>query len=216
MDAFLFVAVSTLFTIVNPVGAVGPFLAMTVGESAERRRNTARRASLTAAGVLAGSAMIGAFVFRFYGITLPALKIAGGILLFFIAFDMVNARPSRTKQTAEEQKEGVEKADVAVFPLGIPLLAGPGSIVSAFMLSDQAESVVRQMALYGAIAITGLAMYVTLREAPRLMKVLGQTGINVFSRLMGVILAAVAIQFIIDGLRMALPGLAGISGVIGG
>ncbi|MES2856966.1 MAG: MarC family protein, partial [Bdellovibrionota bacterium] len=172
-------------------------------------RSMAKRASLTAAGVLAGSSLIGAFVFSFYGITLPALKIAGGILLFFIAFDMVNARQSRTKQTAEEQKEGVEKEDIAVFPLGIPILAGPGSIVSAFMLSDQAGTFTRQLSLYGAIVIVGLAMYVTLREAPRLIGLLGQTGINVFSRLMGVVLAAIAIQFVIDGLKMALPGLVG-------
>ncbi|HVK61849.1 MAG TPA: MarC family protein [Bdellovibrionales bacterium] len=210
MDAFLFVAVSTLFTIVNPLGAVGPFLAMTVNESSERRRNMARRASITAAGILAGSALVGAFIFRMYGITLPALRIAGGILLFFIAFDMVNARPSRTKQTEEEEQEGVEKEDIAVFPLGIPLLAGPGSIVSVFMLADQAETLTRQAALYGAISITGLTMYLTLREAPRLIGILGQTGINVFSRLMGVVLAAIAVQFVLDGIRAALPALAAV------
>ncbi len=209
MDPFLIVAISTLFTIVNPFGALGPFLGMTVGESKEKRRQLAKRASFVAAGVLAGCGLAGAFIFRFYGITLPALKIAGGILLFFIAFDMINARPSRTKQTAEEQSEGVQKDDIAVFPLGIPLLSGPGSIVSVFMLSDQANTPAKQLALYGAIAIVGLAAYLTLREAHRLVGLLGQIGLNVFSRLMGVVLAAIAVQFVIDGIKGALPGLAG-------
>ncbi|MES2964528.1 MAG: MarC family protein [Bdellovibrionota bacterium] len=203
MDAFLFVAVSTLFTLVNPLGAIGPFLAMTVGESSERRRSQARRAAMVASGVIAGSALVGSFVFSFFGITLPALKIAGGILLFFIAYDMVNARPSRTKQTAEEQTEGEQKEDIAVFPLGIPILAGPGSIVSVFVLSEQAKTVASQVQLYGAIAITGLTIYLVLREAHRVAKWLGQTGINVFSRLMGVVLAAISIQFVIDGIRAA-------------
>lgn len=207
MDAFLLVALSTLFTIVNPFGALGPFLGMTIGETKERRRQYARRASIVAAGVLAGCAMMGAFIFRFYGITIPALKIAGGILLFFIAFDMINARPSRTKQTAEETSEGVQKDDIAVFPLGIPLLAGPGSIVSVFMLADQAKTTAQQIGLYGAIAIIGFAAYLTLAEAHRLVGLMGQIGLNVFSRLMGVILAAIAVQFVLDGLSTALPGL---------
>ncbi len=210
MDAFLLVALSTLFTIVNPFGALGPFLGMTIGESKEKRRQCAKRASIVATSVLAGCALAGAFIFRFYGITIPALKIAGGILLFFIAFDMINARPSRTKQTAEETSEGVQKDDIAVFPLGIPLLAGPGSIVSVFMLADQAKSVPQEIALYGAIAIIGFIAYLTLREAHRLVGLLGQIGLNVFSRLMGVVLAAIAVQFVLDGIRVALPGLAGI------
>jgi multiple antibiotic resistance protein len=210
MDAFLFVALSTLFTIVNPLGALGPFLGMTIGESTEKRRQHAKRASIVAASVLATCALAGAFIFRFYGITIPALKIAGGILLFFIAFDMINARPSRTKQTAEETSEGVQKDDIGVFPLGIPLLAGPGSIVSVFMLADQAKTIPQEIGLYGAIAIISFIAYLTLREAHRLVGLLGQIGLNVFSRLMGVVLAAIAVQFVLDGIRAALPGLAGV------
>lgn len=216
MDAFLFVAFSTLLTIVNPVGALGPFLAMTVGESVERRRQIAWRASLVSGGILAGCALAGAFIFRFYGITLPALKVAGGVLLFFVAFDMINARQSRTKQTAEEQSEGTMKEDIAVFPLAIPLLSGPGAIVSVFMLVDQAHTLPRQAALYAAIAITGFVVYLTLREAHRVVRVLGQIGMNVVSRLMGLVLAAIAVQFILDGVRAALPGLAAGFGVSAG
>ncbi|MEK7356321.1 MAG: MarC family protein, partial [Bdellovibrionota bacterium] len=151
--------------------------------------------------------LVGSFVFSFFGITLPALKIAGGVLLFFIAFDMVNARQSRTKNTPEEQTEGELKEDIAVFPLGIPILAGPGSIVSVFVLSEQAQTITNQISLYGAIAITGLTIYMTLREAHRVANLLGQTGINVFSRLMGVVLAAISVQFVIDGIHAGFPGL---------
>ena len=127
MLTFLFVSFSTLITIVNPVGALGPFLAMTVGETELRRRQIAWRASIVSGSVLAGSALVGAFIFKFYGITLPALKVAGGILLFFVAFDMINARPSRTKQTAEEQSEGTMKEDIAVFSARDSTFIGPRS-----------------------------------------------------------------------------------------
>lgn len=202
-DAFAFVAFSTLIAIVNPLGAMGPFLAMTVGESTLRRRQIAWRAAVVSGGVLAGGAMAGAFIFRFFGITFPALKIAGGILLFFVSFEMINAKPSRTKQTDEEQKEGIHKQDVAVFPLAIPLLAGPGALVSVFMLADRATNLWRQSSLYLAIVMTVIVIYFTLREANRVVHVMGQIGINVMSRLMGLILAAIAIQFVIDGVHGA-------------
>ncbi len=208
MLSFFLVALSTLLTIVNPLGALGPFLAMTLGESKERRREIAWRASIVAGGVLAGCALAGSFIFRFYGITLPALKVAGGVLLFFVAFDMINARPSRTKQTAEEQSEGVMKEDIAVFPLAIPLLSGPGSIVSVFMLSDQAHGFESGLGLYAAIALTSVVAYFVLREAHRVIGMLGQIGINVISRLMGLVLAAIAVQFILDGIKAALPHVA--------
>lgn len=178
---------------------------MTALEGPAKRREIARRASIVAGGILLGAALIGAFVFKFYGITLPALKVAGGILLFFIAFDMINARASRSKNTPEEQSEGAHREDIAVFPLAMPLLVGPGSIVSVFMLTDQATTWLRHIALYGAIVITMFTVYVTLKEAHRVMRFMGQIGINVFSRIMGLLLAALAVQFVIDGLHAAFP-----------
>lgn len=207
MDYFFFVALSTLVTIVNPLGAVGPFLAMTLNSTPEKRLLIAKRASITSGAILAGCGVIGAFIFRFYGITLPAFKIAGGILLFFIAYDMVNARTSRTRQTKEEESEGVAKEDVAIFPLAIPLLSGPGAIVSMFILSDQAQTTFQMMALYGALLITTVACYVVLSQAPRLVSFLGQIGMNVMARLLGILLAASAIQFVLDGLKLAFHGL---------
>lgn len=207
MDTYFIVAVSTLLTIVNPLGALGPFLAMTLSDDREKRRLIAARSCLVAGGVLAICGLAGTFIFRFYGITIPALKIAGGILLFFVAFDMINARPSRTRQTAEEQSEGAVKDDIAVFPLAIPLLAGPGSIVSVLVLAEKAANWTSHLALYFAIGATSFVSYLMLREAHRVVKVMGQIGINVMSRLMGLVLASIASQFVIDGVSAALPGL---------
>ncbi len=189
------------------MGAVGPFLAMTIAESEKKRREMALRASIISGGVLAFSAALGAFVFKFYGITLPALKIAGGVLLFFVAFDMLNARPSRSKQTAEEEEEGTLKEDIAVFPLAIPLLSGPGAIVSVFILTDKAATLERHFGLYAAILVSSALVYLVLRESHRVVRILGQIGVNVTSRLMGLVLASIAMQFIIDGFRAAFPGL---------
>ncbi len=189
------------------MGAVGPFLAMTLSEPEKKRREMALRASIISGGVLAFSAAVGAFVFKFYGITLPALKIAGGVLLFFVAFDMLNARPSRSKQTAEEEEEGTLKEDIAVFPLAIPLLSGPGAIVSVFILTDKAVTLERHIALYAAICVSSILVFFVLREAHRVVRILGQIGVNVTSRLMGLVLASIAMQFIVDGLKAAFPGL---------
>lgn len=207
MGAYFLISLTTLITIVNPIGALAPFLAMTAPDSLDKKRSIALRATIVSSCILAFCGMTGTFIFRFYGITLPAVKVAGGILLFFIAFDMINARASRMKTTEEEQEEGAEKDDVAVFPLAIPLLSGPGSIVSVFMMADQAKMWQQQLALYASIAIVGFASYVSLLMAPKLVKVLGKIGMNIMNRLMGLMLAAIAIQFVFDGLSDALPGL---------
>ncbi len=208
VGAFFFVSLTTLLTIVNPLGALGPFLAMTHNESPERRTRTALRAALVSSGILVGCASLGAFIFKFYGITLPALKVAGGVLLFFVALDMINARTSRSRSTKDEEHEGAAKEDVAVFPIAMPLLSGPGAIVSVFMLADQSDGMLKNIALYGAIGIVGVASYWTLKEAPRITDRIGHIGMNIVARLMGLVLATMAFQFIIDGLAVALPGLA--------
>lgn len=204
---FFLVAFPAVFTIVNPLGAVGPFLGMTVGDGAEKRHSTARRACVLAGCVLATCAAVGGFIFQFFGITLPALKIAGGLLLFMVAFDMINARESRARATNEERAEGAMKDDIAIFPLGIPLLSGPGSMVTMFILVDKAKSPVDFVIIYFSVALTMTMSWILLRQASRVARLLGNTGINVLSRLMGLILAAIAVQFILNGLTDALPGL---------
>jgi multiple antibiotic resistance protein len=204
---FFLVAFSAIFTIVNPLGVVPVFLAMSAQDSQEKRRDMARRAAIVAFSVLVVSAALGGVLFRFFGITVPALKIAGGCLLFFIALDMLNARQSRAKGTVEEAEEGVEKEDIAVFPMAIPLLSGPGAIVTVFLLIEKAKTPWEDSAVYLSIAVTAMISFLILREAGRLVRIMGRIGMNVFSRLMGLILAAVAVQFIIDGVKEALPGL---------
>lgn len=207
MLTFFLFAFWTLFPIVNPIGAVGPFLAMTERDSLDKRREIAWRASLICGCVLFFCAATGAFFFRFFGITVPALKVAGGILLLNVAIDMLNARQPRSKGTVEETEEGVQKEDIAVFPLGIPLLSGPGAIASVFMLVERADSFMQHLCIYGSILITTLVVYSVLREAHRVSYLLGRIGLNILSRLMGLVLASMAVQFIFDGIKGALPGL---------
>jgi multiple antibiotic resistance protein len=205
--AFFIVAFSAIFTVVNPLGSVPTFLAMTNHDSAAKRISMARRAAFVSLAVLVLCAILGGFLFRFFGITLPAVKIAGGVLLFFIGFDMINARQSRSKATVEEAEEGVVKDDIAVFPLAIPLLSGPGAIVTVLILVDKAATPWDHGALYLSLGLTALISFLILREAGRLVRFMGQIGMNVLSRLMGLVLAAVAVQFVIDGVKEALPGL---------
>jgi multiple antibiotic resistance protein len=198
-DSFFLVCLTTVFSIVNPLGALGPFLAMSSGESLETKKKSAMRASIVSGGVLLLCATAGTFIFQFYGISLPAVKISGGILLFLVALDMINARQSRTKSTSEEAQEGAEKEDYAIFPLAIPLISGPGSIVSVFILAERAQGWIHHAYVYLSILITMVGVYYILKFAHRLASFLGRIGINVFSRLMGLVLAAIAIQFVIDG-----------------
>ncbi len=209
MFNYFLVAFPAIFTIVNPLGAVGPFLAMTAGDSIEKRQSTAYRACVLATIVLAVCAAIGGILFQFLGITLPALKIAGGILLFMVAVDMLNARESGSRATDEERQEGAMKDDIAIFPLGIPLLSGPGSMISVFILMEKAKPGMDQALIFVSIGATMLVSFILLRQASRFARLFGATGINVMSRMMGLVLAAIAVQFILTGLTDAMPGLKG-------
>lgn len=205
--SFFVVAFSAIFTIVNPSGAIGPFLVMTARDSFDKKASTARRACTVATIVLLVCTVAGTFVFQFFGFTLPALKIAGGFMLFQVGIDMINARESRAKATAEERQEGALKEDAAIFPIGIPLLSGPGAMVTVFILGQRAKSFGDYAAIYLSIIATMGISYVMLWQAHRVARLLGATGMNVLSRLMGMILAAIAVQFVLDGITNALPGL---------
>lgn len=205
--SFFLVAFPAIFTIVNPLGAVGPFIAMTARDNTDKKASTAQRACMIATIVLLACSLVGTFMFTFFGFTLPALKIAGGVLLFGIGIDMINARQSRSKATEEERQEGALKDDIAIFPLGIPLLSGPGSMVTVFILGERAKTVVEHAYVYLSILVTMALSYVILKQASRLARIMGATGMNVMSRIMGLILAAIAVQFMLDGVIEALPGL---------
>ncbi len=207
--SFALVSFSAVFVVVDPFAAVPFFLSLTATDTAQEKRETARRASVAAGVVLAVFALTGAIVFRLLGISLGAFKIAGGVLLLIMAVDMLRTRPSEARITAGEVESGREKDDVAIVPLAMPLLAGPGSIATVVVLMGRARSlhVWHGAIVLGAIAVTAALAYVVLAGAARIDRVLGKTGLNILERASGLLLASIAIQFMIDGVGESLPGL---------
>jgi multiple antibiotic resistance protein len=204
------VSISAVFVVVDPIAAVPFFLSLTAGEDAARRRRTARRAAVAAWAILTFFAVAGAVVFQLLGITLPAFKMAGGVLLLLTAIDMLRTRTPEARITAGEVQEGVEKDDVAIVPLAMPLLAGPGSVATVVVLMGRARAADqwwRALPVLGAIALTAFAAWVLLSFASQVDRVLGRTGLSVLERVAGLLLAAIALQFLIDGLADVLPDI---------
>ncbi|MGH7614437.1 MAG: MarC family protein [Gemmatimonadales bacterium] len=206
LQELLLVFTSVLF-IVDPFAVVPSFLAMTARDTPATRRVLARRGAWTTAVTLTLFALAGSLIFTVFGITIGAFKIAGGVLMGLNALDMVQARRSQQKETPAETKEGIEKEDIGILPLGIPMLAGPGAISTVMVLAVGSKTTATTIALYLAIALTAYVSYLTLAAASHVERRLGQTGMRILTRLMGLVLCAIAAQFIIDGIK--LSGLAG-------
>lgn len=207
MIDFVTSALVTLFVIIEPIALVPVFLGLTHGFSPDQRAQVAWRACLIAFVILSACAFFGDWVLRKLGISLPAFRIAGGLLVFWIAFEMVfGLRASRKGQVAQAiDKEHI--VNVAAFPLAIPLLAGPGAITATMLIAGQADGNPALMtALIGVLALVMLATWVCLLLAERVDKLLGTLGNVVVSRLLGIILAALAVQFVIDGIRAVIRG----------
>lgn len=204
---FLVSALVTLFVVVDPIGLVPTFLAITDGLPRSARRGVAWRASLIAACVLAGSALIGDWLLRTLSITLPAFRIAGGLLLFSIASEMVfGLRVARQSQEAEEALEERVR-NIAAFPLAVPLMAGPGAITACVLLAGRADGQIQRLAvLLAVIAVVLTICLAAFLAATQIARLIGTTGNVLLSRLLGVLLAALAVQFVIDGVRAALAG----------
>ena len=204
LETFL-VALVALLVIIDPVGTAAVFVGITPRDSEARRRAMAIRASIISVIVLAGFAVVGEFLLRAMGIGLPAFQIAGGLLLFVLAFDMVMQRPSGLRATESERSEAeASDDDVSVFPLAIPLIAGPGAMTSVVLLrgragSDYAELAAVMVALLVALGITLAA----LLAAGTMTRVIGKTGTHVIGRVLGVVLAALSAQLVIDGIRQS-------------
>ena len=196
---FSLVALTSIFFIVDPFATVPAFLAMTANDSAAKRRRMAKQAAWTLFGVLTTFALAGSLIFKVFGITLPALKIAGGLLLFLVAIEMLEAKRSGTQEVEEERREGAEKGEIGIAPLGVPMLAGPGAISTAMVLMGQSRYWWQAIPVFIAIAFTALASYYVLAAAERVRTRLGETGIRVLMRLMGLVLATIAVQFVING-----------------
>lgn len=204
---FLVSALVTLLVVVDPLGLVPAFLAVTHGLPEKSRPQVALRACLIATAILTGSALIGDWLLRALSITLPAFRIAGGLLLFSIASEMVfGVRVTRQTEAAEQAIEERVR-NIAAFPLGIPLMAGPGAITATVLLSGRAGGdPVKLGILFAVIVAIMLLCLVVFLMATRIGKVLGATANMVLSRLLGVLLAALAVQFVIDGVRATIAG----------
>ncbi|MSR65076.1 MAG: NAAT family transporter [Verrucomicrobiae bacterium] len=201
---FSLLALSSLFVIVDPITLIPVFLAMTPKDSTLERSRMARIACLVAAGVLLGFALLGNWVFRLLGISIAAFQLAGSILLLLIALEMLRGRPSAVRHSDEETGEGTEKKDVAVTPLGIPLLAGPGAITAVIMLHEQATDTPKQIALYGSIVAVCVLSFMCLRLAAGGIRWISPIAMKIATRLMGLLLAAIAMQFLIDAVKVIL------------
>ena len=200
---FALVTFASVLFIVDPIAVVPTYLVITHGQSSEQRKITASRACLAAGLILVVFALAGGRIFGLFGITMPAFRIAGGLILWLVAMDMLHGNRS-TQEGVAEITEGQAKEDVAVTPLAMPMLAGPGAISTVMVLSGQARTTSQTITVYVSIALTLLISWITLRLAERLVKRMGQTGIRVMTRIMGLLLAAIAVQFVITGVREAM------------
>jgi multiple antibiotic resistance protein len=206
---FSLLSLSAIFFVVDPMGAIPVFMAMTRDDPPAKRRDMAKRASIAAFFVLSTFAVAGTVIFKVFGITLGAFKVAGGVLLLLTSIDLLRAQPQRTRVSPEEEREGAEKEDVAIFPLAIPILAGPGSIATVAALMGRAGRKAFAVPVVLSIALTCLAAYLMLVGAERISRLLGVTGLSVMNRVIGLIIGAIAVQFMFDGLRDTFPGLSG-------
>ena len=198
---FSVLALSSIFFLVDPFAALPTFLAVTAGDDKHRRRAIARKASITAFTLLTAFAFAGQYIFRAFGITLPAFEIAGGIILLLIGLDMLNAKRSPTQETGPEAEAAASKEDAGIVPLGIPMLAGPGSITSVMVLVGQAQGHWSWMAaIVASIFITAAVSYLVLGNSDRVAAMLGETGIRILVRIMGLLLVALAVQYFVNGM----------------
>ena len=199
---FSVLALSSIFFLVDPFAAIPSFLAITQHADPARRKRMARKGALTCFIVLTSFAVAGQLIFRMFGITLPAFEIAGGLILLLIGLDMLEARRSPTQETHGDTVEAAAKEDAGIVPLGIPMLAGPGAISSVMVLVGQVPTLWgwQMGAILGAIAFTALVTYLVLAAAARVRQFLGETGIRILVRIMGLLLVALAMQYFVNGI----------------
>jgi len=198
---FSLLALSSIFFLVDPFAALPTFLAVTQGVDKARRKVMARKASLTAWVVLSAFAIAGQYIFKMFGITLPAFELAGGVILLLIGLDMLQAKRSATQEASGETEDAATKDDAGIVPLGIPMLAGPGSITAVMVLVGQVEDHPwRMVAILAAIFITAAICYLVLGNSDKVSNVLGDTGVRILVRIMGLLLVALAMQYFVNGM----------------
>ncbi len=207
MDAFkTFIA---LIALVNPLGVLPMFISLTQDFTAAQKQRAIRTAAFTVVAVITISALLGEQIIKFFGISTASLQVSGGLLILLMSLSMLNAQPSGAKTTAEERDEAEHKDTIGVVPLGIPLLTGPGAMSTVIVLAHKAKGVGDYGILIGSGLLIAALVWVTLQLAQPIARVMGRTGINIATRIMGLLVAAVAVEFIVDGLLVMLPALGG-------
>lgn len=205
LPEYILLAASSLFVIVDPIAAVPTFLAMTPDETPAERKRMAKLASLVMMGVMLTFAFAGKWVFKILGITMPAFQLAASIVLLLVALDMLRAQRSRVVETSEEKQAGAEKTDIAITPLAIPILSGPGAISTVILLQSEASKTVNSfwfsVALCGCVAAVCIATYLILSMAAHGARWLSPIAMRISTRIMGLLLAAVAIQFMLNAIK---------------
>ncbi|MDL1970359.1 MAG: MarC family protein [Candidatus Desulfofervidaceae bacterium] len=194
----------SIFIIVDPIGLIPTFVSLTTSYSPKKITRTVQEATLTLVFVLGVFTFWGNKILHFFGITIPAFRIAGGVVIFMVAWQMLQAQRTRLKTTPEEEAYTLEQEEIGVVPLGVPMLAGPGAITTVLVLVGDG-GYLKKLIIFSVIFIIAFITYFILRWARQLAKWLGPTGLNIFTRLMGLILAAIAVQFILDGIKTAFP-----------
>ena len=213
MSADLATNIKTIFSIliiVNPLGAIPVFIAITSGDTPHKQRRQALAASVAVTVILLFAAWAGSPLLALFGIGIPAFRVGGGVLILLMAISMMYAKPTGLRQTSAEQAEAVTKENVAVVPLAIPMLAGPGAISASILTADRVKGLTEIFTLHLGAILIGAAVYLALRAAVPISRAIGRTGINIATRLMGMILAAVAFEHIAAGAAALFPGLVGV------
>ena len=204
---FFIFCLTTLFTLINPIGITPLLVVMTERFSKDERINIAKKGSLTAFITLILFAILGSFIFNFFGITIEAFQIMGGILFFRNGLRMLDAKVGRSRTTPAEQEESQESDDIAISPIGIPLIAGPGAITATMLLSSQTPQLYSYATIGLSISVVLSFVYIILRNGDVLIRVLGTSIMRIIQRLMGLILLVIAVQFVINGTVSVLKPL---------
>jgi multiple antibiotic resistance protein len=204
MFEFIISSLAAIFVVMDPLGAIPVFLVTTEGDPPKKRNQIIKRACWAAFIILVAFALLGAVIFRIFGITFAAFRIAGGILLLKVSLDMLYARRPGSHITTGEQEAAAEKEDVAIVPLAMPMLSGPATIATVLVLMEKSSSTFQSAIVIISIFLVCLFTYIILRSSNLLFRKLGQTGVNILVRIMGLILLALAIQFVFDGIKQIL------------
>lgn len=199
---YALLCLTSIFTLANPLGTMHVFLTMTQGMSEEQRQSIVKRATITALIIIIVFTFAGQFIFMFFGISTNGFRIAGGVIIFKIGYDMLQARYTHVKLNSDEIKTSAN--DISITPLGIPMLCGPGAIANTIVLMSDAHTITMKSILIGSIVFIYVLTYFILRASTRLVSVLGETGNNVMMRLMGLLLMVIAVECFVGGMKPIL------------